>query len=64
MRCLIILFIVFLNFNSNAYALSEDKKKFVFEKLYQEYSECTVYYMFLHRAVKNKEFTQNLKKIF
>ena len=64
MRHLIILFIVFLTLNSNAYALSEDKKKFVFEKLYQEYSECTVYYMFLHRAVKNKESHSELEKDF
>ena len=36
-------------------------QQYVFEKLYDEYSKCTVYYKFLSRGVKRKKHFTVLK---
>lgn len=50
----LILVLVFLKTSISLSAISPEKEKFVFQKLYDEYLKCTVYYKFLHRATERK----------
>jgi len=65
-KILIILFSIILSFNS-VFA-NTDVENFVFEKVYNEYAECTVYYKFLNRGIslikknENRELTDFEKK--
>ena len=61
-KILIILLSIIFGFNS-VFA-NTDVENFVFNKLFDEYSKCTVYYKFLSRGVERKDNLNNKEKSF
>ena len=61
-KILIILLSIIFGFNS-VFA-NTDVENFVFNKLFDEYSKCTVYYKFISRGVERKDNLNNKEKSF
>ena len=63
MKKLLGILVLALFLTNNAYS-NTPTEKFVFEKLFDEYSHCTVYYKFLSRGVEKKGELNNKEKLF
>jgi len=59
MKTLLTFFVLFFINNAHSNTLNE---KFVFEKLFDEYSQCTVFYKFISRGVERKGELNNKEK--
>ena len=59
MKKLFLILVLGFMFYNQAYA-NPPLERYVFEKLYDEYSHCTVYYKFLSRGVERKKDVTSL----